>query len=114
MTTGERVEPSRAQGKEILQIARTWSVMVDSAGDDVARIVTLRERMYAPQPEDFVVDATLLDPDAEYYPLGVGYLVAQYEDGSALIRPCDDMSITERVENADLVAIPGLGLGWPR
>jgi|SRR4051794_23152680 hypothetical protein len=101
------------QGREILEIARTWSLMLDTAGDHVPRIVVLRERMNSPRPEDFVVDAELLDPQAEYDPNGVGYLVERYEDGSALIRPCDDMSVDKHIQ-ADLVAVPGLGRGWPR
>jgi hypothetical protein len=107
------VDPGREQGREILGLARTWSLMLDTAGDHVPRIVALRERMYAPRPEDFVVDAALLDPEAEYHSLGVGYLVELYEDGSALIRLCDDMTVEKRIE-ADLVAVPGLGRGWPR
>jgi hypothetical protein len=101
------------QGQEILRLARRWSMMVDSAGDGVRRIETVRERMYAPQPDDVVVDVTLLDPDAEYDPSGVGYLVAWLPDGSAVIRPCDDTSVERRIEDAELVAVPGLGRGWP-
>ncbi len=103
----------QANGKEILRIARVWSMMVDAAGDNMPRIVALRERMYSPQPEDMVVDVALLDSDTEYYAAGVGVLVARHPDGSLVIRPCDEMSTERRIEHADVVAVPGLGRGWP-
>ncbi len=107
------MEPELTQGMEILRLARTWSTTLDNAGEAVPRINQMRERMFAPQPNDVVVDAELLDPESGYRPHAVGFLVGWDPDGSAVIRPCDDTSVATRIGPAELVAVPGLGPGWP-
>jgi hypothetical protein len=107
------VESGLTQGMEILRLARTWSTTLDNAGEAVPRINQMRERMFAPQPNDVVVDAGLLDPGSEYQPHAVGFLVGWDPDGSAVIRSCDDASVETRIGPVELVAVPGLGPGWP-